>query len=401
MHRGLLSLIPVVGGALVMGIVVGYASHDTIVDRLFAPSADVRSVSYQDAASLHQEVRQQAQDEISNSRQNAITRTVALVRSTVVGITVTEVREYSDPWSRFFRDDPFFRQLFPRYRQQVQAWGSGFLISNDGYILTNDHVAGNAVKIVVTMTKGEKYNAELVGRDLVSDVAVLKINGKNFSYVKLGNSDDVMVGEWAIAFGNPFGLFETNDQPTVTLGIVSNTNVGNIQSEDNRRMYRNMIQTDASINSGNSGGPLVNSFGEVIGINTVIFTPNAGSVGVGFAIPINRVKAILDELKKHGKVDRDFRVGFKVQSVDVSIAQYYGLKKAEGIIVTEVERNSPAERAGLKVGDVILDINGEKVFTEEDVLAMFQSSKTGDVMKLKVLRDDKYLDLSLKLEKRI
>jgi len=388
------------GGVLLVGILVGYASHDTVVEKIFTPSADIRNVSYQETVSLPQ-VKQQAQDDISNSRQNAITRTVAVVRPAVVGITVTEVREYSDPWSRFFRDDPFFRQFFPRYRQQVQAWGSGFLISSDGYILTNDHVAGNAVKIVVTTTNGEKYHAELVGHDLVSDVAVLKIDGKGFPFIKLGNSDNVMVGEWAIALGNPFGLFETNDQPTVTLGIVSNTNVSNIQSEDNRRVYRNMIQTDAAINSGNSGGPLVNCLGEVIGINTVIFTPNAGSVGVGFAIPINRVKAILDELKKHGKVDRNFRVGFKVQSVDDDIARYYGLKKAEGVIVTEIERNSPADKAGLKVGDVITEINGEKVSSEENVVAMFQSSKTGDVMKLKVLRDDRYVDVTLKLEKRI
>jgi serine protease Do len=399
MSRGIIYFLILVV-VLVGGILLGYASHDTVVDRWLTPAPDIRSVTYQEAVATTQAVRQTTEDEISNSRQNAITRTVSLVRPAVVGITVTEVREYSDPWSRFFRDDPLFRQFFPSYRQKIQAWGSGFLISNDGYILTNDHVAGNATKIVATMTNGEKYNAELVGHDLVSDIAVLKVGGKNFSYMNLGNSDNVMVGEWAIAFGNPFGLFETNDQPTVTLGIVSNMNVGNIQSEDNRRIYRNMIQTDAAINSGNSGGPLVNAAGEVIGINTVIFTPNAGSVGVGFAIPINRVKSILEELKRYGKVDRDFRVGFKIQSVDESIARYYGLEKAEGVIVTEVEQNSPALKAGLKTGDVILEINGEKGLSENAVVIMFQAAKTNDVFKLKVFRDDKYLEINLRLQKR-
>jgi serine protease Do len=382
---------------LAIGIFIGYYAHGKNGGALFSSeSGTVKQISYQESGSGNE---RQTNDDISNSRRNAITRTVAMATPAVVGITVTEVREYRDPWLQFFGDDPFFRRFGTR-RYEAQSAGSGFLISPDGYILTNDHVAGNAKKIIVTMTNGEKYDAELVGHDVVSDVAVIKVKGTNFSYLKLGNSDDVMVGEWVIAFGNPFGLFfEVSDKPYVTVGVVSYTNM-RLSSEDNRRVYRNMIGTDASINSGNSGGPLVNSQGEVIGINTIIFTPNQGNVGLGFAIPINKVKTILDELKVKGAIDRDFWVGFRFQTLDQQLARYYGLKRAEGVIVTDVERGSPAAKSGLKVGDVITEINGERVADDDGILGIFHSARTGDELKLKVYRDDSFIELTMKLVKR-
>jgi serine protease Do len=341
-------------------------------------------------------------DDISNNRHNAITRAVAYASGAVVGINVTEVREYQyqDPMSQFFGNDPYFRQFFPNrtFRQEIKGLGSGFIISPDGYILTNDHVAGNAKEITITLTSKEKYKAILVGTDLVSDIALLKIEGKNLPYLKLGNSDDVLIGEWAIAMGNPFGLFEISDKPTVTVGVVSATGM-NLNAEEGR-YYRGMIQTDAAINSGNSGGPLLNSAGEVIGVNAVIFTPNQGSIGLGFAIPINRVKSVVTELRKNGKIERNFWTGLEVQTVDARVARYFGLEKVEGVIVSDVRRNSPAERSGFKPGDIITEMNGETIVTEDNVTAIVSEAHVGDVLNLKVMREKKYLTISLKLEKR-
>ena len=348
------------------------------------------------------EQQKSSDDNISTSRKNAITTTVESVSPAIVGITVTEVREYQDPLTNFFGDDPFFRQFFGNrsLKQEVKGLGSGFIISPEGFILTNDHVAGNAKEIIVTMTNGEKYPAELIGTDMISDVALLKIKGKNFPYVKLGNSDDVIIGEWVVAFGNPFGLFENIDKPIVTVGVVSAKGM-NLSVDDNRS-YRGLIQTDAVINAGNSGGPLVNSAGEVIGINTLIYTAGVSQayIGYGFAIPINRVKSIVDELQKKGKVDRNFWTGMEVNIVDQRIAKYFGLKDAEGVIISDIKKNSPAEKAELKVGDIILEINGEKIQNEETIIAIINDAKAGDVLSLKVYRDKKTFDVNLTLEKR-
>lgn len=340
-------------------------------------------------------------DQISNHRQNAITRAVAMASPAVVGINVTEVREYTyrNPWSQMFGDDPFFRQFFGdrTYKQEIKGLGSGFLISPDGYILTNDHVAGNAKEITITLTNKEKYNAKLVGTDLVSDIALLKINGKDLPYLRLGNSDDVLIGEWVIAIGNPFGLFDISDKPTVTVGVVSATGM-NLNAEQGR-IYRGMIQTDAAINQGNSGGPLLTSEGEVIGVNAVIFTPNQGNIGLGFAIPINRVKSIVTELKRSGKVERNFWTGLEVQTVDARVAHYFDLAKVEGVIVTDVKRRSPADESGFKPGDIIVEVNGERVAKDDDIIGIVQNSKEGDVLKMKVIRDKKFINLTLRLEK--
>ncbi|RJP63788.1 MAG: 2-alkenal reductase, partial [Ignavibacteriales bacterium] len=216
--------------------------------------------------------KNKANDYINASRNNLITETVKNVSPAVVGINVTEIRTYRDPYASFFGNDPFFRQFFGdrTYNQEVKSLGSGTIISKDGYILTNDHVAGNADKIVVTLTDGTHQNAKIIGSDPVSDICVLKIEGENLPYIPFGNSDDVMIGEWVIALGNPFGFFEINDQPTVTVGVISAKGM-NVDPVNNR-YYLGMLQTDASINSGNSGGPLVNSLGELIGMNTLIYT---------------------------------------------------------------------------------------------------------------------------------
>jgi serine protease Do len=389
--------IPLFGGGLI-GYSLGHMHRDAPPPGP-APEAQLYNEGGGDADQESNSARHDSLNaEAGSSRRNAITRTVASVSPAVVGINVTEVRQYryQSPWG----EDPFFRRFFgdQTFTQRVQGLGSGFIISPDGYILTNDHVAGNAKEITVTVTSGEKYKAELVGTDQVSDISLLRISGKNLPWLRLGNSDDVIIGEWAIAFGNPFGLFDISDRPTVTVGVVSAVGM-NLQQEEGR-VYRGMIQTDAAINAGNSGGPLVNSLGEVIGLNSVIYSPNQGNIGLGFAIPINKVKGIVDQLKKSGKIEREFWTGLEVQTVDARVARYFGLEKAEGVIVSDVQRNSPADRGGFKVGDIITVVNREKVVNDTTLMGIIGDAKAGDNLEVTVIREKHQMLLRLKLERR-
>lgn len=347
-----------------------------------------------------QNTLQENNSNIGETRETAITRAVSKVSPTIVGINVEEVREVQDPFS-MFENDPFFKQFFgnrPAQKQVVKGLGSGFVISSDGYILTNDHVAGNATKISVTMTNGETIDAKLIGSDKNSDVALLKIEKNNLPFVKLGNSDDVIIGEWVIALGNPFGLFEINDKPSVTVGVVSATNMK--VTSDGNRVYKDMIQTDASINAGNSGGPLVNADGDVIGMNTIIFTGgnySGGSIGVGFSIAINRVKRIMEEIKLNGKIERDFNVGFRIQAIDERIAKYLKLDKVQGVVVTEVQKGSLSDNAGLKPEDVIIKANGENIRNEQDLLFVVNDMRTGETLKMDILRSGSEKEIEMKL----
>lgn len=348
--------------------------------------------------SLTQVEKKQLNQNVSEERQTAITKAISKVSASIVGINVEEVREVQDP----FFNDPFFRQFFGEtgpQKQVVRGLGSGYIISEDGYILTNDHVAGNATKISVTLTTGETVDAKLIGSDAVSDVALLKIDKKNLPYVSFGNSDNIIIGEWVIALGNPFGLFEINDKPTVTVGVVSATNM-KVNAEGNR-VYKDMIQTDASINSGNSGGPLVDVEGNVIGMNTIIYTGSQfsqGSIGVGFAISINRVKEIMEELKKGGKIERSSNVGFRIQGIDERIAKYLNLKDKNGVVVVQIQKNGPADNAGLKVEDVIIAVNGEKIRNEQDLVFSINDKRKGDVIKMTIIRSGSEKTVEMKLE---
>jgi serine protease Do len=342
----------------------------------------------------------QSNEQISQDRQTAVTRAIEKVSSAIVGINVEEVREIRDP----FFNDPFFRQFFgdmSPQRQTVRGLGSGFIISDDGYIITNDHVAGNATKISVTLTSGETVEAKLIGSDPVSDIALLKIEKKGLSYAKFGNSDNAIIGEWVIALGNPFGLFEINDKPTVTVGVISALNM-KVQADANR-VYKEMIQTDASINSGNSGGPLINVDGDVIGVNTIIYTGSQfsqGSIGVGFSISANRVKKILEELKSKGKINRNYNVGFRIQGIDDQIAKYLGLKSKDGVVVTQVQRGSDADNAGLKPEDVITEVNGVKVRNEQDVVLEVNDLRAGDTLKLQIIRSGSEKEIVFTLKEK-
>ncbi len=378
----------------------GRAADSQPVDRVdvAAPAVPTRLANAIDHAD-------RVDDDVSNSRHNAITRAVERVSPAVVGINVTEVREvhYSDPFDDFFQD-PFFQRYFggtPKtQRQEVHSLGSGFIISSDGYVVTNDHVAGAATKVIVTMTDGKRYDAKLVGHDPTTDVALLKIEGHDLPHVTMAASDDIIIGEWVIALGNPFGLFDINSKPTVTVGVVSNSHV-NLSPQD-RRVYRNMIQTDAAISSGNSGGPLVNAIGEVVGMNTIIYSTarnsmGAGSIGIGFAVPVSRIRSIVKELRDGVVIDRHFWTGMSVQEITDRIANYLKLDSHDGVVVTEIAANSPASRAGLQVGDVITSINGQSVASESDALSLIYDSRVGDKLDLDVQRDGKQLSKSMKL----
>jgi serine protease Do len=340
----------------------------------------------------------QADNSINNTRENAITETVQKISPAVVGINVTAVQQVNlNPFGSFFNNDPFFKQFFGA-QEKVKELGSGFIISPDGYILTNDHVAGNASEITVTLTNGKEYKAKLIGSDQSTDICLLKIDGSDFPYVKFGNSDSIMIGEWVIAFGNPFGLFTLNDKPTVTVGVVSSTGM-NLEPLDNR-YYLDMIQTDAAINGGNSGGPLANSVGEVIGMNTLIYTNGgAGNIGLGFAIPVNKIKRIIKELKDKGKVDRNFDIGLKIQDIDDGIAKYYKLKNTRGVIVNQVIPNSPAARAGIEDGDIILQLGRYLIDNQQTLIGAFQQFTTGETVTIKLLRNNKEITIQMKLEK--
>ncbi len=338
------------------------------------------------------------QAEINTSRQNAITQVIKEVSPAVAGINVTAIQEYV---TRPFFNDPLWNMLFPEqiYKRRVKSLGSGVVISSDGHVVTNAHVVEGAEEIIVTLIGGKEYKAKLVGSDQVSDIALLKLKGKNFSYARMGSSDDIIIGEWVVALGNPFGLFNVNYKPTATVGIVSGCDL-DFGRQQSGRIYQDMIQTDASINTGNSGGPLVNSSCEVIGINTFIFTGSnysEGSIGIGFAIPIDRVKSIVSELKKHGKVDR---TGLSVQNIDNFLARYLGLPSTSGVIVTEVKRGSSAHRARIKVGDVIIKVNDKEIHTDDDIIAEIQGNflKAGDNIKVFLLRGRKRLEFNLELE---
>jgi serine protease Do len=335
--------------------------------------------------------------DIANERQNIITRTAAQISPAVVGINVTEIRQYRDIYSQ----DPFWRQFIGDrvYNQQIKSLGSGAIISPDGYILTNDHVAGNAVEAIVTMTDGSQHNAKVIGTDRTSDICLLKIDAKNLPYIKFGDSDNIIIGEWVIALGNPFGLFDINDKPSVTVGVVS-ANGMNLGSVDNR-YYVNMLQTDAAINNGNSGGPLVNALGELIGMNTLIYTAqgSSGNIGVSFAIPVNKIARVVNELKSKGKVERDFWTGLKILTINEQLSKAYNLATSRGVIITEINQNSPAQKAGLQVEDIIIGLNGFRINDENTLGGIIQEFRTGDTIDIKILRDNKEITKKMKLEK--
>ncbi len=341
--------------------------------------------------------------EILDKTSKAFAEIVKKAKPAVVFVQVEKVVEQGggspfgggDPFGFF--NDPFFQHFFgPQFRQRQprkfkqRGQGSGFIISKDGYILTNNHVVGDADEISVKLSDGRKFKAKVVGKDPQSDVAVIKIDADNLPVLPLGNSDDLEVGEWVIAIGNPFGLTQT-----VTVGVVSAKGRSRLGIND----YEDFIQTDAAINPGNSGGPLLNIHGEVVGMNTAIFSRSGGYMGIGFAIPINMARAVKDQLVKYGKVIRGW-LGVVIQEIDEDLAKSFGLSKAEGVLVAEVAEDSPAAKGGMKAGDVILKLNGQKVTDVGELRNKIALTPPGTKVTFEILRDGKRKKLKIVIEEK-
>ena len=337
-----------------------------------------------------------AQPNVDSSRKTAITRAIEKVGPAVACINVQQ------NVSAYTTSDPFFRYFFPPEIYPMKSSGSGVVISPDGYVLTNTHVVENASKISVTLSGGDEYDAEVIGVDKTSDLALLLLDGKNFPFVEMGDSDDLIIGEWVIALGNPFELFSVSNQPTASVGIISANHMDFGMQKESGRVLQNMIQTDAAINPGNSGGPLVNSEGKVIGINTFIFTGsnyNRGSIGIGFAIPINTAKRIAKELKTSGSIDRSFTTGLVVQPLTRSMIRHLKIPFRDGVIVVHVDKNSSAQKAGIAIGDIIVTAAGNKVNSPSDIRDIIAEKdlRSGDRIKFKIFRENAYLNIRLKL----
>ena len=308
------------------------------------------------------------------------------VSPAVVNVSTTKTlkapnfsRDFQSPFEEFFGEkfwERFFG-LYPHKRKQ-RSLGSGFIVAKDGYILTNAHVIEEAEQINIRLSTGETYQAEVVGRDSKTDLALIK--AKSWldlpDPVKLGDSDTLRVGDWVMAIGNPFGL-----DHTVTAGIVSAK--GRVIGAG---PYDDFIQTDASINPGNSGGPLFNTQGEVVGINTAIYTTSGGNIGIGFAVPINMANKIIAQLKKEGKVTRGW-IGITIQKLTPELAESFGVRDTKGALITDVTPGGPADNAGIKSGDIIIKFNGKKIEKMRDLPRIVSATAVGTSVEVKIVRE--------------
>lgn len=347
-------------------------------------------------AAFAQGMSQPASRDSANSLNAETRRTGIVVASerimpSVVSITVLQTQTYT--YSPSFVD-PFFEQFFGhslpyQYKQEIQGLGSGMILSQDGKIITNAHVVKDATKIKVTLADGRNYDVKVLGIDEALDLALLELQNppKDLKPASLGTSDDIMRGEWVIALGNPFGFLMADAKPSVTVGVVSAVD-RKVQSQQGKQFnYTGVIQTDAAINPGNSGGPLVNILGEVIGINTFIFTQSGGSEGLGFAIPIDQVKKFIYELKSH-ETRRTAWLGLGVQTLTSEMARAMNIKGRQGLIITGVFPGTPAAQKGLSEAWVITTANGVRYTNEADWQMMETSLFVGDTVKLEGFTDE-------------
>jgi len=327
--------------------------------------------------------------QVNADYKSPIVNVVRVAAPAVVKIdVVVQTQVYIDPFIR-----EFYKQFFgdiPKQYEESDSVGSGFIISKEGYIVTNYHVVQGAKKITVTLLSGETYDAQYVGGDEELDLAVIKIKPtKELPVIEFGDSDKLEIGEWAIAIGNPLGF-----QHTVTVGVISATG-RKIPKPDGSGYYTNLIQTDAAINPGNSGGPLLNIHGQVIGINTAIINPTQAS-NIGFAIPINTAKRFINQIIATGKVEKAY-LGVYAQTVTESLAKSLGLKTTKGVYVAQVEKGSPAEKAGIKEGDVIIKLNGVYVEESAELTSLVRNYTPGTKIKVTINRNGKEMVLDVTL----
>ncbi len=340
--------------------------------------------------------KQSTIDNIANDRRNAIVRATEQVAPAVISInafyTVRTRPQY----------DFFFNRYYPGRVIPQTKLGSGIIIDREGYAFTNYHVVEDAERIQVTTSKGENYTAKLVGTAPSYDLALIKLEGEKFDAAPLGDSDQLLVGEWAIAIGSPFGYQLADAQPTVTVGVISAMHRDIKQDSQSEAVFNDMIQTDAAINPGNSGGPLINAHGEVIGINTLIFTGGGGSetnIGLGFAIPINRARFVFKEIVEHGHV-RDVWLGMTAATITPELQSALKLPTSNGVIVQGIDEGGPAAKAGLKPGDQIIAINGTTIESREQANRVIFGSAVGSTLEMTVNRKDQLLKLKVTLAER-
>jgi serine protease Do len=332
---------------------------------------------------------------------------VKQVREAVVQIKV-EAKIAVSQMQNPFGDDPFFRYFFNPPQQQERPYtsmGSGFIYeynkeTNEALIMTNNHVVEKGKEGTITVTLADKvsYTATIVGNDPNTDIAVIKIRpnkDETLTVAKLGDSSNLDIGDWAIAIGNPFG--DVGLDRTVTVGVISAIGRANLNFGEGSPQYQDYIQTDAAINPGNSGGPLINMKGEVIGVNAAITSTSGGNIGIGFAIPINLAKRVVDDLITSGKVVRAY-MGITPQEITSDMMESLNLKEVAGVLVTKVEKDSPADKAGIQKGDVIIEFNGEKVPNVSKFRIAVATAKIGVEIPVRILRDNKNLSIKVKLD---
>ncbi len=313
---------------------------------------------------------------------------VRVVSPSVINISTTRVvKKDLDSFSR----EPFF-DFFDPFHNSPKKWkeqslGSGVIVSPDGYIVTNNHVIEQAEEIRVTLYDGRTFMAKVVGVDTKTDLALIRIKAKNLPTIPWGDSRKLSVGEFVLAIGNPFGLSNT-----VTMGIVSAVGRANVGIAD----YEDFIQTDAAINPGNSGGPLVNIKGELVGINTAIFSRSGGYQGIGFAVPSNMARTIIEQLREKGRVVRGW-IGVTIQDLTPELARNFGLDSPSGALVSDVFRGSPAEKAGIRRGDIIVEFSGEKIPTVSTLRNMVAQSRVGHEVVVKLIRNRKKMNFKIKI----
>jgi serine protease Do len=338
-----------------------------------APAAAAAVAGTAAAAAEHSQDRAAANAGVNASRRTALVDAAARVAPAVVSVNVVK-RERAVPQSPF---DFFF---LPRgYERVVQGLGTGFIVSPDGIVITNQHVTEGADSIVVTTREGRDYSAQLLGEDPLTDIAVLRIKASGLPTAALGKSTDLMIGEWVVAIGNPYGFLLGNTEPSVSAGVVSAVGRNLLPSGDQPGVYVHMIQTDAAINQGNSGGPLINALGQVVGVNSSILSTTGGNVGLGFAIPIERAMRVADELQRYGAVRRAW-VGLEVAGADDMNAW----KRSGGLKVTRVAPGGPAARAGIREGDVLVSAAGEPMRTFLDWEAVKLDIVPGDALRVQL-----------------
>lgn len=324
---------------------------------------------------------------VSDSRRTAITRAVERVAPSVVTIQTEAVERVRDPFEFFWGGTGTRSRVVP-------GLGSGFIVRPDGVIVTNAHVVANANRVSVMHRDGRVDSARVLGTDELNDIAVLKIDRTNLPVAALGNSSEAVIGEWSVAIGNPYGFVLGNSEPTVTAGVVSGVGRNLVARGDGPTAYFDMIQTDASINPGNSGGPLVNADGEVIGVNSSIYSPSGGSVGIGFAIPINRVRRVVEDLIEHGSVRRPW-IGVRLR-----YPQNANVREAisAGAVVAAVTPGSPAATANIRAGDAILRAGTRAVRNAFDWEAVLLDTRVGESVALRVRRDGREFETTVRVQ---